>query len=100
MRAADRTVSASIYRTDFSQHCRTQAIDGLTLAFHRPSGTTHFLASPAPEILALLAETPMDAAALCRKLCEQLELPYDEEALVVTEARLRELVVSGLVRTG
>jgi PqqD family protein of HPr-rel-A system len=100
VRDADRTVPAPTYRTDFSQHCRTHAIDGLTLAFHRPSGTTHFLASPMPEILAVLTEAPMDAAALCGKLCEQLELPYDEEALIVTEARLRDLVASGLVRAG
>jgi PqqD family protein of HPr-rel-A system len=93
-------VPAPTYRADFSQHCRTHAIDGLTLAFHRPSGTTHFLTSPMPEILALLAESPMDAATLCSKLCERLELPYDEEALVVIEARLGELVASGLVRTG
>ncbi len=70
----------------------------MTLVFHRPSGTTHFLASPAPEMLAVLAEVPMDAATLCRSLCERLDLPHDDEALFVVEARLDELVASGLAQ--
>lgn len=70
----------------------------MTLVFHRPSGTTHFLASPAPEMLTLLAETPMNAATLCQRLCEQLGLPHDDEALYVVEARLDELIASGLAR--
>lgn len=70
------------------------------MLFHRPSGTTHFLGSPMPEILNLLAEAPLDAAALCRMLCAQFDMPYDEEALVVTEARLAELVASGLAQRG
>jgi len=93
-------VTVPTYHTDFPQHCRTHAIDGMMLVFHRPSGTTHFLASPMPEILALLAEAPMNAAALCQRLCDQLELTADEEARIVVEARLGELVASGLVRTG
>lgn len=85
------------YHTDFPQHCRTHAIDGMMIVFHRPSGTTHFLASPMPEILAILAAAAMDAPTLCRHLCDQMELPADEEAHVVVEARLGELVASGLV---
>ncbi len=73
-------------------------IDGLTLLFHRPSGTTHFLVSPMSEMLALLAETPMTAPALCHRLCERLEAPQDDEALIVVETRLGELVASGLVQ--
>lgn len=73
-------------------------IDGLTLVFHRPSGTTHFLASPMPEMLELLAGGPMTASALCRALCERFESPQDDEARVVVETRLGELVASGLVQ--
>lgn len=75
-------------------------LDGLTLVFHRPSSTTHFLASPMPEMLELLAETPMTAAVLCRTLCERFDLPHDDEALVVVETRLSELIASGLVQAG
>ena len=73
-------------------------IDGLMLVFHRPSGSTHFLVSPMPEMLALLAETPLTATALCRTLCERFALPHDDEALVVVQARLGELIACGLVQ--
>lgn len=69
------------------------------LVFHRPSGATHFLDSPVPEMLALLAETPMDAGELSRALCTKLDLPHDGEAQAVVKARLDELVATGLVRT-
>ena len=75
-------------------------IDGLMLVFHRPSGTTHFLTSPMPEMLAVLAEAPSDATELCRTLCERFELTHDDEALMVVEARLGELIASGLVQAG
>lgn len=91
-------MTASTYRTDFSHQCRTHDLDGMVLAFHRPSGTTHLLASPMPEILELLAERPMTAEALCQALCDRLGLPPDDEALVVVEARLGELIASGLVQ--
>jgi len=91
-------VIAPLYHTDFPNHCRTHAIDGLTLVFHRPSGTTHFLDSPAPEMLALLAETPLDATGLTQRLCERLGFPVDDEARTVVEARLTELIDTGLVQ--
>jgi PqqD family protein of HPr-rel-A system len=91
-------VTAPLYRSDFRHHCRTHAIDGMTLVFHRPSGITHFLDSPASEILAILAEGPTDAASLTRRLCEQLDSPDDDEARIVVEARLAELIASGLAQ--
>lgn len=75
-------------------------MDGMVLVFHRRSGATHFLDSPVPEMLALLAETPMDAATLADRLCAQLGVEADEEALAVVEARLAELVASGLAQVG
>ena len=41
-------------------------LEGLTLLYHRPSGITHVLLPPAPEILDALAEGPADAAAIAR----------------------------------
>ncbi|KKC27361.1 HPr-rel-A system PqqD family peptide chaperone [Sphingomonas sp. SRS2] len=93
-------MSSQIYRTDFPNQCRTHAIDGMTLIFHRPSGMTHFLDSPVPEMLALLGETPMSAAELSVSLCTRLEMPHDAEALAVVEARLAELIATGLVQAG
>ena len=91
-------MTAALYRTDFPHQCRTHVIDGSVLVFHRPSGATHFLTSPAPEILALLADTPMDAAELSRKLCERLDVPLDDEARTVVEIRIAELIGTGLVQ--
>lgn len=87
---------ARLYRTDYPDQHRIHAIDGLQIVFHRPSGSTHFLDSPLPEMLSLLAERPMPSDELCRRLCAKLDLPCDEEALQVVEARLAELVASGL----
>lgn len=68
--------------------------DGITALFHRPSGTTHLLAEPAPEILALLAEAPLDRPALARRLGELYDVAADAPAL---DARLAELIAAGLI---
>lgn len=68
-------------------------LDGLSALFHAPSGTTHIVAPPAPEILAALREGPADAAELLRRL----RLHYEIEGDAV-EARLEELATAGLVR--
>lgn len=91
-------MTAPIYRTDFPGQCRTHLIDGMTLIFHRPSGATHFLDSPVPEMLALLGAAPAAAAELAEKLCDQLGIAFDDEAVAVVETRLGELVASGLVQ--
>lgn len=89
-----------IYRSDFPRHCRIHPIDGMTLLFHRPSGATHFLDSPVPQMLALLAAEPRDAGALTAALCRTLGIAEDEEALMVVERRLADLVGIGLVQAG
>ena len=94
------TLTAKLYRTDFPNHCRTHAIDGLLLVFHRPSGATHFLDSPVPEMLTLLAEASLSAHDLTARLCEQLGTAHDEEAAAVVETRLTELIAAGLIQTG
>lgn len=92
-------MTAPIYRTDYPGSCRAHAIDGMTLIFHRPSGATHFLDSPVPEMLDLLAAAPDDAAGLARRLCASLDVPDDDEAQAVVDTRLAELIAIGLVQT-
>lgn len=83
------------YRAPPPEALLTTGLDALTAVFHRPSGITHLLASPAPEILALLAETPLDADDLLARLAARFDLAdADRDALV---ARLDELVAAGLV---
>lgn len=69
-------------------------LDDFTAVFHRPSGITHLLAAPAPEILAALADVPMTREALLARLDDEYDVEGGVEALA---ARLDELVAAGLV---
>ncbi|MEH3157521.1 MAG: HPr-rel-A system PqqD family peptide chaperone [Sphingomonas taxi] len=70
-------------------------LDAFVAVFHRPSGITHLLASPAPEILAALAEAPLDRDALLARLGADFALV--DAAPEALAARLDELVAAGLV---
>jgi len=70
-------------------------LDAFTAIFHRPSGITHLLASPAPEILAALATDTLDVDALLARLSARFDIGDPRrEALA---ARLDELAAAGLV---
>jgi len=85
------------YVADPESAVETVALDGLSVLFHTPSGSTHILAAPAPEILAVLRDGPADAVELLRRLRARFEL--DGEAGDETiRARLDELETAGLVR--
>ena len=81
------------YIADPPELVRSVALDGLTALFHRPSGQTHILASPAPEILAALSESPADVTELLARFA--VDAADAEEAMT---ARLAELEAAGLVR--
>ncbi len=68
-------------------------LDGLTALFHRPSAATHVVTEPLPEILAALADRPLDLAALMLRL----DVPDDADNRAALSARLDELIESGLV---
>jgi PqqD family protein of HPr-rel-A system len=82
------------YITDNADERVTVALDGLSLVYHAPSGATHIVAPPAPEILAALGDGPADAVELLRRLHEKFEFDGDE----VIHVRLGELEEAGLVR--
>ncbi|HYJ52585.1 MAG TPA: HPr-rel-A system PqqD family peptide chaperone [Allosphingosinicella sp.] len=84
-----------IYIAD-SRDVRSVPLDGLTLIYHAPSGMTHIVAPPAPEILEALDAGPADPAELLRRLRARFEFE-GEDAI---HARLEELEASGLVRRG
>lgn len=65
----------------------------MTLLYHRPSGITHVLLPPAPEIVAALGDGPADAATLAMRLGAAGE----PDAVEVIAARLAELAAIGLV---
>ena len=83
------------YRAPADAALLTAELDAFTAVFHRPSGITHLLVSPAPEILAALADAPLDLDTLLAQLGARFDLAdASRDALV---ARLDELVAAGLV---
>jgi PqqD family protein of HPr-rel-A system len=83
------------YIADPPELIRRVELDGLTALFHRPSGMTHILAPPAPQILGALAGKAADLDELAGLLADRFEVLGGAEALT---ARLAELEAAGLVR--
>ena len=86
---------ATLYRGASPDSLIVVPVDLLTAIYHRASGQTHLMASPAPEILEALAEKPLDAEALLAKLRADYDLVDADPAAL--SARLDELVETGLV---
>ena len=90
-------MAGASYVADPESALRAVPLDGLTLLFHAPSGMTHIVAAPAPEILDALRSGPADAAELIRRLRARFEID-SPEAEAAIHARLDELEAAGLVR--
>jgi PqqD family protein of HPr-rel-A system len=73
-----------------------EPLDALVAVFHRPSGTTHLLAPPAPEILELLGREALTLDALLARLAADFALA-DADPAALAE-RVEELVDAGLVQ--
>ncbi len=74
-------------------------LDGLALVYHRPSGQTHMLASPLPEIMAALTDKPQPHTALLTLLSEAYDLADDDDGLAALSTHLEELTALGLIRS-
>ena len=70
-------------------------LDEFTAVFHRPSGITHLLTAPAPEILAALATAPLSIDDLLVRLAQDYAVADADPAALA--ARIEELVAAGLV---
>jgi PqqD family protein of HPr-rel-A system len=90
-------MAALRYIADPEDQVRAVPLDGLTALFHAPSGTTHIVAPPAPEILAALREGPADSAELLARLAARFDVEGEAAAEAIA-ARLAELEAAGLVR--
>ncbi len=89
-------MAAPVFVADPGEAIRLVMLDGLSALYHRPSGTTHIVAPPAPEILEALQEGPADAAKLLKRLRARYDL--EESADEAIGIRLIELEQAGLVR--
>ena len=85
------------FAADPEQCVRSVALDGLSLLFHAPSGMTHIVAPPAPEILEALRLGPAEAGEILARMRAWYDLE-GEDAADAVEARLEELEAAGLVR--
>ena len=89
-------MSAPVYIADPPDQRTAVVLESLVAVFHAPSGATHLLAPPAPEILAVLAAGPADADTILLRLRETHELSGEGDEAAIA-ARLDELEASGLV---
>ncbi len=83
---------------DPSDFAPSVTLDGFMLVYHRPSGQTHMLAEPAPDILAALAQGDADPSEILRRLSRDLGLDSEGDAEAVIAARLAELAELGLIQ--
>lgn len=90
-------MSGPRYIADPPESSRRVELDGLTAFYHRPSGLTHILAPPAPQILDAVAANPADAAEIVARIAAEFELEEADPAAAIG-ARLDELEAAGLVR--
>lgn len=87
--------AARLYRRERDEAMLVRTLDGLTLIYHRPSGITHIVATPVPEILAALGPEPCTARTVLERLAEEFDLD-GADALDGLIGHLDELCALGL----
>ena len=74
------------------------ALEDITLLYHRPSGQTHMVISPVPEILqALGGDAPASAADVHARLSRDFDLGPEADAIMQIQTHLDDLAALGLV---
>ncbi|MBK8629035.1 MAG: HPr-rel-A system PqqD family peptide chaperone [Sphingomonadales bacterium] len=87
-------MAADRFAAPDSDTLRVTPLEGLTALYHRPSGQTHVVAEPVPEILTALA----GAALSLDDLLAAMGLPADDgEIRAGLSGHLSALQASGLV---
>lgn len=85
------------YRAEPDAALVVRPLDDIVLLYHRPSGQTHMVVSPVPEILQAL-RMGGDAAAVHDRLAHTHDLGPREEAIAAIAAHLADMAAIGLVR--
>ena len=88
-------MSAASFRAVPAEELSVSPLDEFTLIFHRASGLTHLVTTPAPEILALLGREAMTRTGLLAALVDRFDLV--DASIDALDARLDELIAAGLV---
>ncbi len=80
---------------------RVERLDVMSALYHRPSGQTHLVTDPVPQLLACLDAGPAPVEVVMDRLSERHELDSEEDVAAVVAARLEELATLGLIgKTG
>lgn len=90
-------MAGPVFTADAEGLIRAVELDGLSVLFHAPSGMTHIVAAPAPQILDALRIGPADAGELLARLRAWYDFEGEDVADAI-DARLEELEAAGLVR--
>lgn len=89
-------MAGPVYIADAAEDVRAIELDGLALLFHIPSGMTHIVAPPAPQILEALSAGPAEPDEILDRIRARFDL--EDGAAEAIAARLFELEAAGLVR--
>lgn len=88
-----------LYRQDSKDAVVACMLDDIAVLYHRPSGQTHMVISPVPEILAALEDgQALTAADVHDRLVQNYDLGPRDEVLREIEVHLAGLAALGLVR--
>ena len=90
-------MAGPVYIADEAGAVRSVPLDGLVALFHAPSGMTHIVAPPAPQILEALREGPGDVRAILERIALLYDVEDGEDEAAI-HARLAELEAAGLVK--
>ena len=85
------------YIADPPESVRSVALENLVAVYHAPSGRTHLLAPPAPQILEALASWAGTAEEVLDRIAASFEIEAEDKVAAMA-ARLEELESAGLVR--
>lgn len=89
----------SHYRRDGEDAILRCVLDDIVLLYHRPSGQTHMVISPVPEILDMMADgEPASAQTIHDALAQRYDLGAPDDAVAEIGVHLAHLDALGLVR--
>lgn len=86
------------YRAEDAANLIIRPLDELNLIYHRLSGITHIVASPVPEMLAIMKDDALNSAELLERLSHSYALEAEADLKAVVQARLDELTNLGLIK--
>ncbi len=87
------------YRRDSRDAIVPRVLDDIVLLYHRPSGQTHMVISPVPEMLEALDDgLPASARELYERLARRYDMGPVEPAVADLTAHLRNMAALGLIR--